>query len=123
MRRVSTLGFLGVLLVLALLVAAVLVGCSTAAAQNSSKAQATPSTPQGILQQAFNNLGKVATGTGDISVNITVAGDQTKMPAAAKAILGQPIRSPAPTPLTGPPRRLRPEFECGRRRAELARDS
>ena len=91
MKRMPSLTLIGALLLAVLLVAVVTVGCGTAA-QSSGQAQAGPTTPQGVLQQALANTGQVTGGTGDIGVSVTVTGDQTKMPSGAQALLGQPIK-------------------------------
>jgi hypothetical protein len=91
MKRMSTFSLIGVVSVAVLLVAVVTVGCGTAT-QSAAQAQAGPTTPQGILQQALTNTGQVTGGTGDVSVSLTITGDQTKMPTGAGALLGQPIK-------------------------------
>ena len=91
MKRTPTLTLRGAVLLAVLLVAAVSVGCGTAP-QSSGQGQTAPTTPQGILEQALANAGQVTGGTGDVDVSLTITGGQTKMPAGAGALLGQPIR-------------------------------
>ena len=91
MKRMPTFSLIGAFLVVVLLVAVVTVGCGTAS-QSAAQAQAGPTTPQGILQQALANAGQVTGGTGDINMSLTITGDQTKMPGGAGALLGQPIK-------------------------------
>jgi hypothetical protein len=91
MKRMPTFSLIGAFLVAVLLVAVVTVGCGTAS-QSAAQAQAGPTTPQGILQQALANTGQATGGTGDINMSLTITGDQTKMPGGAGALLGQPIK-------------------------------
>jgi len=90
MKRMRTRTLIGALLLAVLLAAAVIAGCGTAA-QSSAQTQAGATTPQGILQQALANAGQVTGGTGDISVSLTITGDQTNTSGVAQALLGQPI--------------------------------
>jgi hypothetical protein len=90
MRKLLAYSLIGALLGLVLIVAVVTVGCGTAP-QSLAPAQPAPSTPQAILQQALANTGQVTTGTGDVKVSVTVNADQSKVPAGAQALIGQPI--------------------------------
>ena len=87
MRKIIT-GAITVLLVLAM-VAVLVAGCGTAA-QGTAKAAA-PSTPQDILNNAVSAATPMPNATGTFDLNVTVNGDQTKMPAETKAMLAQPI--------------------------------
>ena len=90
MKKLLTFSLIAALLGLVLIVAVVTVGCGTAP-QSLAPAQPAPSTPQAILQQALANTGQVTTVTGDAKVSLTVNADQSKLPAGAQALIGQPI--------------------------------
>ena len=89
MRKLLAYSLIGALLGL-VVVAVVTVGCG-AASQSLAPAQPAPSPPQAILQQALANPGQVTTGTGDVKVSLTINADQSKLPAGAQALIGQPI--------------------------------
>jgi hypothetical protein len=83
------------ILVSALIIVVVLVAVLTigtgATSQSTAQAQPGPTDAQGILNQAIANAGSITNGTGQFNVSVNVNADTSKMPAAAGALLGQPI--------------------------------
>ena len=90
MKKLLTSSLIAALLVVVLIVAVISAGCGTAP-QSTAPTQPASGTPQAILQQALANTGQVTTGTGDVKVSVTVNADQSKLPAGAQALIGQPI--------------------------------
>ncbi len=86
MRKLVASGLVGALLILALLATVVMAGCGDAVS-----AQAGLTTGEDILNQALTSATPISNGTGQFNVSVAVNGDSSKMPAEAKAFLGQPI--------------------------------
>ena len=90
MRRQLKPTLICALIVLAVAMAFFAAGCGTAA-QNASQAGPASSTAEGILAQVATASQSLTGGTGQFNLSVSVTGDATKMPAAASALLGQPV--------------------------------
>ena len=89
-KKLLTSTLMGVLIILAVIVAVATAGCGTAT-QAAALPQAGPTDAQGILTQAFTSSDHITSGTGDFNVSVTIDADAGKLPAGAQAFLGQPI--------------------------------
>ncbi len=75
----------------ALLVVAVLVAVFAAGCGDSQSAQAGPTTPEGILNQAMAAAEPMENGTGQFDLSLALNGDTSQMPAEIAAMFSQPI--------------------------------
>lgn len=89
-KKLLTSTLMGVLIILAMILAVATAGCGTIT-QASAQTQPAPATAQDILNQALASSGDITSGTGDFNVSVTIDADKTKLPAGGEALLGQPI--------------------------------
>lgn len=78
---------LAALLVLVVTASLALAACGDA----KSAAQAGPTTPEGILNQAMTAASPMDNGTGQFDLTIAINGDTAQMPAELKAMFAEPI--------------------------------